>query len=173
MIQIKNRFTGEILLEIETLRGAYLRDANLMGASLMGANLIGADLRDADLRDADLSGADLSGANLIGAYLRGADLSGADLRDANLRGADLSGASLMGASLMGADLSGANRIPMYCKWAHGITNNNKISIGCELRSVEEWEAFLKSDEVLETPRDTEEFKQITRVIRAYIAYLKD
>ena len=61
MIQIKNRFTGEIIREIEgdTLRGADLGNSNLVGADLRGA-----DLRGAKLYEADLYGADLHGANL-------------------------------------------------------------------------------------------------------------
>ena len=69
MIQIKNRLTGVIVLEVETLRGANLSDANLSDAALRGADLRGADLRDADLRGADLSDADLSRADLRGADL--------------------------------------------------------------------------------------------------------
>ena len=69
MIQIKNRLTGVIVLEVETL---------------MGADLSYADLSDADLRGADLSDADLMGADLSDADLRGADLMGADLRGANI-----------------------------------------------------------------------------------------
>ena len=61
MIQIKSRFTGNVLKEVDA------------------ADLRGADLRDADLRDADLRYADLCGANLCGANLRGADLRGANL----------------------------------------------------------------------------------------------
>jgi hypothetical protein len=101
------------------------------------------------------------GANLYGANLSGADLSGADLYGANLSGADLSG----------ADLSGALNIPIYCKWSFGLTDD-LIHIGCEKRSAKDWEKFLGSDEVIETPRDSKEFKQIQAVIRACIAYQK-
>jgi len=59
---------------------------------------------------------------------------------------------------------------MYCKWSHGIIDG-KIKIGCKVKTIEEWEAFLNSDEVIETPRNTPEFKQIEAVIRAHIAYL--
>jgi len=83
-IEIKNRFTSEILWSGETLIGA-----NLSGANLCNADLIGANLRNADLIGANLSGADLIGANLSGANLRDANLRYADLRDANLRNADL------------------------------------------------------------------------------------
>lgn len=104
-----------------------------------------------------LSVANLHGANLIGAYLSGADLYGADLH---------------GADLYGANLHGAIKVPIYCKWTHGITSENLIHIGCEKRTVEEWDIFFASDEVLTTQRDTKEFKQIQAVYEAYKAYLK-
>ena len=48
-MQIRNRFTGKILFEVE-------------GDTLVGANLSGADLSGADLSEADLFEADLEGA---------------------------------------------------------------------------------------------------------------
>ena len=63
-MQIRNRFTGKILFEVE--------GDTLVGANLSGANLIGADLSEASLIGADLSRAKLSGANLFGADLEGA-----------------------------------------------------------------------------------------------------
>ena len=96
-IEIKNRFTGEILFEYEkennttkdTLIKAIKEGANLEGANLRGANLEGANLEGANLRGANLYGANLRGANLYGAYLRGANLYGAYLRGAYLYGANL------------------------------------------------------------------------------------
>ena len=72
-IEIKNRFTGSIILcgEYESIKECLEKN-----------------------RDAYLEGADLRGANLEGADLRGANLEGADLEGANLRGADLEGANL-------------------------------------------------------------------------------
>lgn len=67
MIQIKNRFTNGIIIELESLQDAYLQDANLRGANLRGAYL-----QDANLKGADLHGADLRYAYLRGAYLQGA-----------------------------------------------------------------------------------------------------
>ena len=125
-IEIKNRWTGNILFEYlsenntikktvseaikseANLRRANLRGADLCGADLRGANLCGADLCGADLCGADLCGADLRRANLRRANLCGADLCGADLRGADLCGADLCGADLCGADLCGADLRRAN-----------------------------------------------------------------
>ena len=136
-IEIKNRWTGNILFEYlsenntikktvseaikseANLRRANLRGANLRRANLRGANLYGADLRGADLCGADLCGADLCGADLRRANLRranlcGADLYGADLRRANLCGANLCGANLCGADLCGANLCGAKGAYMAC-----------------------------------------------------------
>ena len=112
-IQIKNRYTGDVIFECEAPEGLEsglhtrhaLGKAAASGAYLRGANLRDAYLRDAYLRGANLSDAYLSGADLSGADLRGADLSGAYLRGANLRDADLSGAYLRDADLRGADLS--------------------------------------------------------------------
>ena len=103
-VEIKNRYTGEVICRGDTLLKAV--GANL--ENLGGAYLRGADLGGAYLRGADLRGAYLGGAYLGGAYLRGADLRGADLRGADLRGADLGGADLGGADLRGADLRGAD-----------------------------------------------------------------
>ena len=108
-----------------------------------------ANLRDANLIDA----------NLIDADLRGADLRGAYLIDANLRGANLSG----------ADLSGAIKTPMFCKWSFGITDN-KIHIGCERRTIKEWDLFFNSTDIIETKRDTQEFKKIEAVYNGLKAY---
>ena len=120
-IEIKNRWTGNILFEYlsenntikKTVSEAIKSEANLRRANLCGADLCGADLCGADLYGADLCGADLCGANLrrsdlYGADLRGADLYGANLRRANLRGADLCGADLCGADLCRSDLYGAD-----------------------------------------------------------------
>lgn len=94
MVQIKSKFTGELIKEVETFSGADLRGVKLFGADLRGANLFEADLFGADLRDVDLRGA-----SLFGADLREANLIGADLRSTNLIDARLSGASLNRANL--------------------------------------------------------------------------
>jgi hypothetical protein len=174
MIQIKNRFTGEVIktIDADTLRyaglsRAFLRYADLRYADLSYAFLSDADLRGADLRGADLRRANLSGADLRRANLSGADLSGAELRRANLSGADLSGAELSGAKGLDATI----KMPMYCKWSHGITKGNLIHIGCEKRTIEEWDVFFASDKVLSTERNTDEFRQIEAVYNAYKAYL--
>ena len=102
--------------------------------------------------------------------LYGANLSGANLSRANLYGANLSGANLSGANLYGANLSGVIKMPITCKWSHGITGG-LIHIGCEKRSIEDWDKFFASDEVITTERNTSEFKQIQAVYEAYKAYL--
>ena len=110
-IEIKNRWTGNILFEYLSENNTIKKtvsEAIKSGANLREANLCGADLREANLRGANLCGADLRGANLCGADLRGANLCGADLREANLRGADLCEADLREANLCEANLCEAN-----------------------------------------------------------------
>ena len=78
-------------------------------------------------------------------------------------------ANLSGANLSGADLRYAN-LPIYCKWNHSI-QDDKIRIGCKLQTIQEWDLFFESDEVYETQRNTQEFKQIEAVYLAYKSYL--
>ena len=143
---------------------ANLRLANLSSADLSLANLCSANLRSADLSLANLSSADLSLADLSLANLSLANLRSADLRSADLRSADLSLANLRSANLSSADL------PIFCKWNYSIIND-KIRIGCKIQSIEEWDLFFSSDEVYETQRDTQEFRQIESVYLACKAYL--
>jgi len=141
------------------LRIANLRRANLEGANLFGANLEGACLEGAYLEGACLYEANLYGADLYRAYLRGANLRRANLKGANLAGADLEGACIEGAHM-----------PMYSKWSHSIIDG-KIQIGCETKTIEDWDNFFDSDEVIETQRGTEDFLQIHAMYDAYKAYL--
>ena len=74
-IEIKNRWTGNILFEYlsenntikKTVSEAIKSGADLCEANLCGANLCGANLCEADLCGANLCGANLCGANLCGA----------------------------------------------------------------------------------------------------------
>ena len=69
-VQIKNRWTGDVICEGETIAEAVVVSrANLRGADLRCANLRGANLSCANLRCADLSGANLCGVNFSGATL--------------------------------------------------------------------------------------------------------
>ena len=69
-----------------------------------------------------------------------------------------------------ADLSGAIKVPIFCKWSLGITEG-MIHIGCEKRTIEEWDEFFAGDTIIKTQRNTDEFKQIKAVYNAYKAYL--
>jgi len=197
-IEIKNRFTGSVIFEytkenntiketIEnaiksgasldeaSLDGANLEGANLVRASLVRASLVRANLVRASLDEASLDGANLEGANLVRASLVRASLVRANLvraslDEASLDGANLEGANLVRASLDEASLVRAIKIPMYCKWYHGVTEN-KINIGCKNKTIEEWDLFFNSEDELETKRGTQEFKQIQAVFEAYKAYL--
>ena len=93
-IEIKNRWTGDIIFTStkKTFKEAVVEAAN-------EANLCEADLRGANLSEADLDGANLYRANLYRANLYETNLHGADLSGANLDEADLSGANLYEANL--------------------------------------------------------------------------
>ena len=125
-IQIKNRYTEEVIFEHEeeentikktvekavrdgvSLAYADLSYADLANASLANASLAYADLANADLANADLAYANLAYADLANASLAYADLDYADLAYANLANADLSYADLANASLANASLAYAN-----------------------------------------------------------------
>ena len=62
-------------------------------------------------------------------------------------------------------------MPLFCKWDYSILLD-KIQIGCEKRTIDEWDKFFASKEVLSTKRNTEEFKQIEAIYNACKAYLK-
>jgi hypothetical protein len=94
--------------------------------------------------------------------LRFANLSSADLRSANLSSANLSSANLRSADLSSAENIEKANLPIYCKWNHSIVND-KIKIACKEKTIEEWDLFFESNEVFETKRNTEEFKQIQAV----------
>ena len=70
---IKNRYTNEIIIEMEakTLKEVVEKNkADLREANFGEANLWGANLREANLWGADLWGANLWGANLWGAKIK-------------------------------------------------------------------------------------------------------
>jgi len=73
MIEIKRRFSGEVIFSVET---DSFKSA-LEVAVRKGVDLRGVDLRGADLRGANFRGVDLRGVNLRGTNLRGVDLQGA------------------------------------------------------------------------------------------------
>jgi len=124
-IEIKNRFTGDVIFTHECEN-----------------NTIKITVEEAVKSDANLWNANLS--------------------DANLRNANLSDAK---------NLDKTVKLPMYCKWTHGISIGNLIHIGCEKRTIEEWDLFFASDKIISTERNTPEFKQIQAVYEAYKSYL--
>jgi hypothetical protein len=136
-IEIKNRFTGKIILcgEYESIKDCLEKNnrADLSGANLSGANLSRAQTSGANLSRAQTSGADLSRANLSRAQTSWANLSGADLSGANLLGADLSGAK--GIKLPIITISGS----MHSVYYH----NGKIRIGCEDHTIAKWKKDYK------------------------------
>jgi hypothetical protein len=141
MIQIKNRFSLEVIFESkkdtvkEAVREAIVNGTGLRYAKLYNANLEGTDLEGTDLRYADLEGTDLRYANLYNA-----DLEGTDLEDANLRGANLYNANLRGTNLKGANLRGTN---LYNANLRGTNLNNADLYNANLRYADLEDANLE------------------------------
>ena len=106
------------------------------------------------------------------------DLSGSDLRHANLRGSDLRGVNLSGANLRGADLiysnlSGADLIVLQMDlWTAYITTNH-IRIGCQSRTLSEWENFTDADISKMHPRALEYWNKNKEVIIALCKRFND
>jgi hypothetical protein len=159
MIQIKHRYTGRVIKEIDatSLVNADLQFTNLRGADLRFANLQYTKLQDADLRGADLQDADLEFAYLRRADLRGSDLRGTNLRGADLRDADLQGAILQGAILQDTNLQNTNLQYADIRWVSGDGKRIKtiidqyrivimqeygvMAIGCKQYSIDKWMNF--------------------------------
>jgi len=145
-MKILHRYTGELILEIDTLVGTNLTDSDLRHADLTGANLTDSDLRCADLICADLTGTNLTGTNLTGTNLTGANLRHADLTGANLRHADLRHANLRCANLTDADLlkttGNGKEIKTYQfgKYTVNLTDT-MLWVGCEGHNFNAWENF--------------------------------
>jgi hypothetical protein len=158
LLYLENK-TGEVLniqsadLQCADLSSANLSGANLPGANLRSANLNHVNLQAADLRSANLQAADLRSANLRSANLRSANLWSANLQYANLQATNLQSADLRNADLRNADLRfciGNNREVKSFQFGIylAVLYLNKISIGCQTHTREEWFAF-NDDEIAE------------------------
>ena len=117
MIQIKNRFTGTVILEgafgtvaelISANSGSNLSYSDLKGSNLSYTDLKGSNLSYSDLSGSNLSYTDLSGSNLSYSDLKGSNLSYTDLSYSDIKGSNLSYTDLKGSNLSYTDLSGSN-----------------------------------------------------------------
>lgn len=130
--------------------GADLSGLDLSGVSFYGVNLTLADLSRTNLSNANLRNCILNRTILINSNLKNADLFCADLDNAFLMKADLTGANLTGANLFNASLHNSilegeiiqrNPIQINDTILPIMILKNKIRIGTELHSAEEWFSF--------------------------------
>ena len=148
MIQIKNKLTNEVVLnlELDNLKNADLNNVNLSYANLRGANLTGIDLTDSDLKYTNLNYANLNYTDLSYTNFNNADLNYASLIDADLSNANLSYANLNNANLKGVNLINAiGNMKEICsmqldKWQVVFTKDI-LAIGCQQHKIEEWKNF--------------------------------
>jgi hypothetical protein len=120
MIQIKNKYNGVIIKEVEALRGSDLTNS---------------DLSYSDLRGSDLSYSNLSYINLRGSDLRNSDLRGSDLTNSDLRNCDLR--YVIGNGKEVKSLQIGTYIVSYYK--------NILNIGCQSHPLETWINFTDEE----------------------------
>ena len=168
-IEIKNRYTGKIILcgEYENVKDCLDKNSS---ADLRSANLSSADLSFANLRYVNLSSADLSSADISFADIRSANLSSANLRYANLRCSDLSFADLRSANISYANLSYAKFDKRYIQVAcigsrKGMTTycfeDDIVWCGCWKGSLEKFEKRVK-----DTHKNNKKF------LKEYLGFIK-
>ena len=167
-IEIRHRYTNEVIYscEAKTIREA-VQKAVKENVSLSNSDLSNSNFRNSDLRNSILRNSDFTNSDFTNSILRNSDLRNSDFRNSILTNSDLSNSDLSNSE----NLDKTTKLPIYCKWSHGITNGNLIHIGCEKRTIEEWDEFFNSEEELSTERGTEQFKQIQAVYEANKAYL--
>jgi len=169
LIQIKHRYNGSVLFEVEagSLKAALeiavkqkvdlsysdLSYSNLRGSNLSYSNLRGSDLRDSDLSYSNLSYSNLSYSDLSYSDLRGSDLSDSNLRGSNLSYSNLSYSNLRGSNLRGSDLRGSNLSYSNLRGSKNAPlilfglayqiyiNETHIRIGCERHTITDWDSF--------------------------------
>ena len=125
MIQIKNRYNGNVIKEVKKLRGSDLSYSNLSYSALVGS-----DLRGSNLRGSNLSYSDLRGSNLRGSDLRGSDLSYSDLRSSDLRGVIGNGMEIK-----------SLQIGTYMVSYH----KDILNIGCQSYTLDKWINFTDEE----------------------------
>lgn len=182
MIEIKNRFTHEVLFTSKT--AATVRAA-VSEAARKGVSIYCADLRNADLQGVHFRHAELWNVDFRGADLRRAYFDRADLRGANLRGADLSGAGLVGARLAPTDgltfyagPSGPGHlIPLDANGKHDRDGEWHVTIGCwqdktldDLRALINDEAEWPEATGYERDRRRPYLRAVLAMCEAHIAY---
>ena len=115
MIQIKNRYNGNVIKEVESLSTGNLSNS--------------------DLSYSDLSYSNLSYINLRGSNLRDSDLSNSNLNYSDLRGSDLS--CVIGNGIEIKSLQIGTYMVSYHK--------DILSIGCQTHTLDKWINFTDEE----------------------------
>ena len=89
--------------------------------------------------------------------------------NANLEYANLEYANLINANLRNAKNKENAILPIFCKWSYGI-KGDLIVIGCEQKTIKEWDLWFNSNDEYSTSRGSEEFKQIEAIYNALKYY---
>lgn len=151
--------------------GATFRDAVLSGASLHGANLNRTDVSRCELTDTIVEDFDVCGARAVGVdfsrstFLRGkfnwtkfnqsnfnrAEFDSCDFSNCDLLQVSLFKAKVGFSTFTSAALPATDRI-LISKWGNVHIQNQRVSIGCQNKTVEEW-MNLKPNQLEASYRD--------------------
>ena len=107
--------------------------------------------------------------NTIKETLEQAVKENANLEYTNLIYANLNDLNLNDANIYDAKNKENAILPIFCKWSYGI-KGDLIVIGCEQKTIEEWDIWFNSNEEYSTSRNTDDFKQIEAVYNSLKSY---
>lgn len=150
LVQIKNRFTDEIIHQIETDEKDVslhiklcVEDGIIKSVNFSYANFSRADFSRADFSYADFSRAKFSNANFSNAYFSNAYFSNADFSYADFSNAKFSNAKFSNATykhiLIEKALFFDNLYKYQCAAIISCDNESYINLGCHLKKEKEWE----------------------------------
>jgi hypothetical protein len=85
------------------------------------------------------------------------------------KGGTWKGGTWKGGTWKGGTWEDGYQAPARCKWSVLITPDYQVKVGCEVKTIEEWEAWLDSGEEFETPRSSPAFVDIHRSLVGALA----
>lgn len=176
----------------EDVQGANLKYANISNLDLSYLELTNVDLSNSNLSNTNLSYSNLSNANLSTANLASstfyktnltnANLSNTELRNAKLNRANLNNTNMSGAIIYKTHLNGAEfnntnvtetPLNIFSNWNIYYTLPDLITIGCEKKTIAEWDDWFKnSKEEYDNPRNSKIFQQIFAHYSAVKTYIE-
>ena len=158
-------------VEINTWGEVIWNGGEFRGGEFRGGYFLGGEFRGGQFRGGQFRGGQFRGGQFRGGQFRGGEFRGGYFLGGEFRGGYFLGGEFRGGEFRGGEFRGGVMMPL-CRWVYGFTAEGKIKIGCEVKTIEEWESFFASTETKTTPRGTIAFKKIQASFKAAKAYLE-